>query len=377
MRREMLSSGVAERNSADDLSDDPDRLVELVNQCFWASIQLEEGRAMKGTVCICSQDQVIPLSRAFKPALALSVKNLVSVLTACPGSFLAAQASAEGVEIWGILDAGAAPLLATKLRIAGAGLLIASNNDRVLAVIEGGEAHIPVQLGGGDWVTLVANALDQAKPFPDRFKHAFLLQQVVIAIHRQGHGGALVVGPSSTTGWTDDVNLAFEFDEVGSHAIGQRIAELEVAVKQKQEHLFGDLSGAHSPPSLLPPPATVVAANRSLLESLLRQFGELSAIDGAVVVNEELRILGFGAKLMPRADDFEVHQINVLTGESNGISYKALGGTRHQSAACFVRKHPEAMVFVASQDGRLTLFVWVTDRAQVAAVRQLEYFVLK
>lgn len=186
-----------------------------------------------------------------------------------------------------------------------------------------------------------------------------------------------MVGPSSTTGWTDDVNLAFEFDEVGSHAIGQRIAELEVAVKQKQEHLFGDLSGAHSPPSLLPPPATVVAANRSLLESLLRQFGELSAIDGAVVVNEELRILGFGAKLMPRADDFEVHQINVLTGESNGISYKALGGTRHQSAACFVRKHPEAMVFVASQDGRLTLFVWVTDRAQVAAVRQLEYFVLK
>ena len=372
----MLSSGGVERNSADDLSDDPDRLVQLVSQCFWASIQFEEGRAIKGTVCICSQDQN-PLSRAFKQPLALSVKNLVSVLTACPGSFLAAQASAEGVEIWGTLDAGAAPLFVTKLRIAGSGLLIASNDDGVLAVIDGGEAYVRAQSGGCDWVALVAKALDQAKPFPDRFKRASVLQKVVIAIHRQGHGGALVVGPSSTTEWTDGVKVAFEFDEVGSAAIGQRIAELEVAVEQKREHLFSALSGAHSPPSLLLHPETVVAANRSLLESLLRQVGELSAIDGAVVMNEELRILGFGAKLMFDADDFQVHQVNALTGESNSISYKALGGTRHQSAACFVRQHPEAMVFVASQDGRLTLFVWITAEAQVAAVRRLEYFVLK
>ncbi len=35
-----------------------------------------------------------------------------------------------------------------------------------------------------------------------------------------------------------------------------------------------------------------------------------------------------------------------------------LGGTRHLSAAQFVQDQPEAMALVASQDGRLTVFVW-------------------
>ena len=51
-----------------------------------------------------------------------------------------------------------------------------------------------------------------------------------------------------------------------------------------------------------------------------------------------------------------------------------LGGTRHQSAARFVRQHPDCSVLVSSQDGRMTLFSWSKDPGQVVAVSGLEHF---
>jgi hypothetical protein len=84
---------------------------------------------------------------------------------------------------------------------------------------------------------------------------------------------------------------------------------------------------------------------------------------------------GFGAKLQAKSDEFQVLVLDALSGETATVPYAQLGGMRHQSAACFVHQNRDAMVFVASQDGRLTLFAWVADPGQVAAVRSLEHFV--
>ena len=51
-----------------------------------------------------------------------------------------------------------------------------------------------------------------------------------------------------------------------------------------------------------------------------------------------------------------------------------LGGTRHQSAARFVRQHPDCSVLVSSQDGRMTLFSWEKKPGHVVAVSGLEHF---
>ena len=46
------------------------------------------------------------------------------------------------------------------------------------------------------------------------------------------------------------------------------------------------------------------------------------------------------------------------SGRSTKVWPGALGGTRHLSAAQFVRDQPDALALVASQDGRFTIFAW-------------------
>ena len=369
-RRMQLVQGLRNRNAADDLCDSAEHLCALMNHCFWASIHLEEGRSVRGALCVCAFDEA-PRSRAFAKPLLCSVTNIVTLLTASPGTPLAIQLSATGLEIWGVLDA--TPMFTLRIRIAGAGTVIASEGRNVIALLERGEAHTPKSAGAIDWILLVANALDKAKSFPERMKIAALLQRVVVAMHRQGHGGALVVVPTSNDTWSNSVSLAFRFDNAASAAIQGLLAELDAAEKRRDELRTG--ATPEVPQTLLPLFAESVNAHRDLLDTLLRSIGDLSAVDGAVVVAENFSVLGFGAKLQGDAGDFDVLVLDVLNGELSTISHAELGGTRHQSAARFVNQHHEAMVFVASQDGRLTLFVWVIDQARVAAVRRLEHFV--
>jgi DNA integrity scanning protein DisA with diadenylate cyclase activity len=42
-----------------------------------------------------------------------------------------------------------------------------------------------------------------------------------------------------------------------------------------------------------------------------------------------------------------------------------LGGTRHLSAAQFVHDQRDALAFVASQDGRFTVFAWSPTKQRV------------
>ncbi len=298
---------------------------------------------------------------------------LVSLLTACPGSSLGVQLGAKGIEVWGILNAD--PYWIVAIRIAGPGLLIASDDHQVLAVLERGEELIPAQGAGYDWMQFVAKALPPAVDYTERLQRALVIQRVIAAIHKQGHGGALVIGPRSNHDWMNLVDLRFKFDLDDADVIRKRLAHLEDAQRQLKESRFGVVDPTAAAPSTASPPETLVTANQSLLEELLRQIGDLSAIDGAVVMDEELGILGFGAKLRATAADFQVREIDVLTSASNDVSCSDLGGTRHRSAACLVHQQPETMVFVASQDGRLTLFVWVEDIKNVAAVRRLEHFI--
>jgi hypothetical protein len=261
----MLSARGEEPNAADRLLDDAERLAELVNHCFWASIHLEEGRAIRGTVCICSQIQV-PSSQGFEAPHALSIGVLVSLLTACPGSSLGVQLGAKGIEVWGILNTD--PLWVVAIRIAGPGLLIASDDHQVLAVLERGEELIPAQGGGYDWMQLVAKALPLTVDFSKRLERALVIQRLVAAIQAQGHGGALVVGSASNHDWMKAVDIRFKFNPTGATVIRKRLAHLEDAQRQLKERRLGVVDPTAAAPSTASPPETLVTANQSLLEEL-------------------------------------------------------------------------------------------------------------
>ena len=271
--------------------------------------------------------------------------------------------------IWGLTSGS--PIFSLKLRIATIGTIVASVTSDIIAVLERGEVHIPKSAGGIEWNMIVAKALDQTKTFTERMKLAAKIQHVVTAMHRQGHGGTLLLLPSSQTTWEKHVTFSFRFNESSTFAIQQHIIELEKAQELNKAIKTGDIATSSS----LSPHSEIVVARQKFLAMLLQSVGDLSAIDGAVVIDEELKVIGFGAKLQVELEDFEFIAIDALSGVHETVSYANLGGTRHQSAARFVHQNHDAMAFVASQDGRLTLLAWVIDDGKVVAVRNLEHFV--
>jgi hypothetical protein len=77
-------------------------------------------------------------------------------------------------------------------------------------------------------------------------------------------------------------------------------------------------------------------------------------------------LLAFGAKIGLSSNGLPVEQMLVtepVVGNIGAIIHPSQnGGTRHLSAAQFVFSQRDAIALVSSQDGRFTIFSWVTLR---------------
>jgi hypothetical protein len=101
--------------------------------------------------------------------------------------------------------------------------------------------------------------------------------------------------------------------------------------------------------------------------------GGLTAVDGALVLNNRYELLGFGATIARRRGWPQVEEV-MLTEPIEGaetmlVHPEQLGGTRHFSAAQFVHDQRDAVALVASQDGRFTVFEWSHGEEKVHAHR--------
>src|SRR5262249_18369666 len=111
----------------------------------------------------------------------------------------------------------------------------------------------------------------------------------------------------------------------------------------------------------------------------LTALGGLTAIDGAVVLNNRYELLGFGAKIVRRKGSLLVEQV-ILTEPIQGsapsiVHPDQLGGTRHLSAAQFVHDQRDALALVPPQDGRFTVFEW-SDPDQMPRAPRVETLLL-
>lgn len=89
--------------------------------------------------------------------------------------------------------------------------------------------------------------------------------------------------------------------------------------------------------------------------------GNLSCVDGCVVLNRRLQVCGFGAEI--RITDERLKNSprafkNFKTGEvwPDAEFLGGIGGTRHKSAARLCKAHPGVVVVVVSQDGDIRVF---------------------
>jgi len=88
----------------------------------------------------------------------------------------------------------------------------------------------------------------------------------------------------------------------------------------------------------------------------LESVGFLAAVDGAVLLDSHLRVLGFGAFIdipdFPREVSFGSSSRNI-----EKILSKELGGGRHRSAVEFCSRFAPAAAIVVSEDGRISV-IW-------------------
>lgn len=369
-RKSLWIAEPKKRNRADDLLQSDSQVSNLLNSLFWGSMNAEEGRAVVGSVCICSPEEA-PRSRRLATSVEVSPQSLVQLFVASPSNHLAVHLE-DGVPcVWGFLDA--CPIFTLRIRVPEVGTLVASEDALVIAVFQKGDVLLPEPIARMDWALLLARTLGEA-PFARRAALAARFQEVAFAMHCDGHGGALVIAPPfEPNEETKDIAIKYRFDPKGSSCLRDAVDDFETAQQHLNDAMAQPPVGADAPRqiSLL---QSSVEAHRQLLDKLLRNVGKLSRIDGAVVMDTDLRVHGFGAKLSGCEDPFSVAAVDIISSSVSEVPVSSLGGMRHQSAAKYVLKNQDSMVVVASQDGRLTLFAWVNDSKQVAAVRGLEHY---
>jgi len=359
---------------AQDLLSDSGQLSQLCTACFWASMEREERREVRGTLAICTPHSSL-LARYLTHEVPVTVPNLVSLLTASPRAPLAVHGGAAGLHIWGMLDAAPEELIL--LRITGNGTLQASQSGNVLALYQKGTVSTPEAGDVKSLGHLMARTLDKKhfleiqSDIPTR-----IIRMVTTMIHH-GHGGTLVIVDPTDQSWIDSVRFEFTFgDEIKGniHDLDKHYGiDVRKALNDFGSSFLEKTDGRRL--NIFSKSQNSIYLH-TLTESLFYRVGELSLVDGAVIIDMNLKLYGFGAKLKLGHSFFPITALNAVTGALHkGLELAQLGGMRHQSAACFVNNNRLVDVFVVSQDGRLSLFCWSNKLNCVAVVQNLEHFI--
>jgi hypothetical protein len=90
--------------------------------------------------------------------------------------------------------------------------------------------------------------------------------------------------------------------------------------------------------------------DRALADSV-RFVAALSRVDGAVIISDRLRVVGFGAEVIAQSPSLT----RVAVADENGRRRAEIAiesfGTRHRSAFRFCSSFEQGVAFVVSQDG--------------------------
>jgi hypothetical protein len=239
-------------------------------------------------------------------------------------------------------------------------------------------------VGKIDLVAHFQNKLHKALPASGDFvetqaiwRECIAMAQLARSVLSLGHGGAILIVPGKSGDWLSSITFAFRFSV--PDATIPEIIRNELKETAAQGEALQKLSQA--------------AISEELRSGLYRLFGKtswgdmrtgvlstaaLSAVDGAVVVTRDVRVLGFGAKISvadtspPPMCPFQPQPGMQRVVQS---SPEDIGGTRHQSAARFVAAHRDTLAVVVSQDRHMSIMNWEPELDAVAVLRNAEWWI--
>ncbi len=319
-----------------------DTIELIIEATFWASLRPEEGRFPKNSLAYLSPNQAQqPL--LFETRLPLTPHTLIKLAPAVerPAIHLGVWHDRGELYVWGttraipshcfVIEDIEPGLLVVKHRRADAFGKYAN-----VAVLKGEQVKVIDEKGTSlpDCPALL-RALLAFTSDSSRGDSVNLLVQLAASMRAHGHGGTMLVVPPGDE-W-------------------------------KQSIVYPVLYAVTPPYPALTDLITLGPEQRTnVWQASLRRAVDtvagLTAVDGATIVNDHYEVLAFGTKIRRRHGSHTVDQM-VLTEPIVGNQAEIVppvqhGGTRHLSAAQFVNDQRDALVMVASQDGRFTVFAW-------------------
>ncbi len=361
-------------------------LVELISTCFQASMQSEEGRtvrfrAVAGTVqqvtAALEPERFLPLELADVQPFTPEYVSRLSPATPFHSSMIGVERRNSSWAIWGLVHTGAdwlAPswggrdhhqgLGLLEVHVWGPGRLGVYAGRNLVATLERGmieaittdvftSAWLPqlFRPAKGDtreqpgWLNLAEDALV-------RVISQHMVRRAVFLIRQAGHGGMILFADQElirTSALENSGTLKFKYSFRAGEA------------RDRYPHLLGKLvltlgeSGGDTPVSLerfLSMETPEVTRIEQAIFEVSSSIAGLADVDGAVVLDKRLGLVGFGAEVsgeLPYPDT--VWQALDVEGERRAPDAANAVGTRHRAAYRYVTAQPSGLAIVISHDG--------------------------
>lgn len=320
-------------------------LEKLIGVALWASLEREEGRNLRFTLCYNMEPYNDKSDVAFNEQFELNVdwiRRVAPALGGTPRSLLVRPEQDNTLRCSHILSTDTYGLT---LKVIDPGSIIIGLNGYTCAVIKKGEARLfekkPENWFGSTLGSIFASNDNeaQAKEFWD-FRRLWLVRLLTI-IREAGHGGTVVFG-------TEEV-----LRNIPGHKINYSLSEspfCEASRLWRYPQKDGDDR------------AQLDAALEKCLQTCER-ISRFAMVDGALILTPKLEVMGFGVRLVSEdTGDFPFSNIDLIDDGKSEKRWSEAGGTRHQSAARFANKHPGTLAITISADGPVTFFQKVDNR---------------
>jgi hypothetical protein len=209
------------------------------------------------------------------------------------------------------------------------------------------------------------------------WRECLALTELARMIVDGGHGGTVLIVPDQSGNWMDFLSSFSYRLHSPDTTIRDATHRGHALFERQREFLkqFGTKGINHNLRGFM---AAAIGQHQGDVMRDIRAIASLSAVDGAIVMTQDLRVLGFGAKIA--AESSVPAQVCLFRPEPGTqpvlpSPLENLGGTRHQSAARFAAANKEAVVLVISQDRHMSVVHWHEPINSVAVVRNAEWWV--
>jgi len=191
-----------------------------------------------------------------------------------------------------------------------------------------------------------------------------------------GHGGIVLIVPNESGEWEKSLSpFPYKLTKPDTHlpdAIRAQLREesenMNDSFELEKSNVTADVKSRII--------NRVMLTHADVLKEV-RTVASLAAVDGAIVMTRELRVVGFGATIIvneSKAPNVFIESFEKKSQRIKPALLKETGGTRHQSATRFVNMYKDTIALIVSQDQHLAVVHWDARQQRLIFTKSVDWF---